>query len=80
MDYARISRIEKSKIYAEERQDRVTVESLRVSILGDNNGAHAVTYDDGNWTCDCNYFKTRQEVCSHIMAMERILADMVELA
>ena len=78
MDYARISRIEKSKFYAEERE-RINFESLRVRIQGINNGVHIVEYDNGDWQCDCDYFRSRHDVCSHIMAMERILADMVEL-
>lgn len=77
MDYGMISKIEKAKIYAEERE-RFEFESLRVRINGDNNSPHVVEYDMGNWQCDCGFFGTRG-VCSHTMALERILADMVEL-
>jgi len=37
-----------------------------------------VKYDGGQWQCDCNYFGSHQ-VCSHTMAMERILGSMVEM-
>ncbi|MBE2198512.1 MAG: hypothetical protein IAE79_07880 [Anaerolinea sp.] len=80
MDYTRISKIEKSKMYAEQRSDRVDFISLKASMKGDNSGVHIVTYSEGEWSCDCEYYRSRHEVCTHIMAMERILQNMVELA
>lgn len=76
MDYGMIGKIEKAKLYAEER-DRIQFETFRVQIRGDNN-AHVVSYDLGNWDCDCDFFASRT-VCGHTMAMERVLANMVEL-
>jgi hypothetical protein len=78
MDYGMIGKIEKAKFYAEERDLRITFQSLEASILGDNDVTHQVKYDDGQWHCDCNYFSSHQ-VCSHTMAMERILGSMVEM-
>jgi hypothetical protein len=77
MDYGMISKIEKAKIYAEQR-DRIRFESLRVRVNGDNNAPHVVEYHGGEWSCDCGFFSSRG-VCSHTMAMERVLADMVEI-
>lgn len=77
MDYGMIGKIEKAKIYAEERADRIQFETLRVRFDGDNN-AHVVTYDSGRWNCDCDFFTTRK-VCSHTMALERILQHMVTM-
>lgn len=77
MDYGMIGKIEKAKIYSEERADRIKFESMRVRINGDNN-AHVVTYEGGQWNCDCDFFSTRK-VCSHTMAMERILENMVQM-
>lgn len=77
MDYGMIGKIEKAKIYAEER-DRIQFDSLRVHLRGDNDSVHEITYDNGVWHCDCGFFSTRG-VCSHTMAMERVLADMVEI-
>lgn len=77
MDYGMIGKIEKSKIYAEER-DRITFESLRVTLRGDNDSVHKVAYDNGEWNCDCSFFGSRG-VCSHTMAMERVLTDMVKI-
>jgi hypothetical protein len=78
MDYGMVSKIEKAKIYAEERH-RIQFEVLRVTIQGDNNQSpHLVEYNKGIWHCDCDFFASRK-VCSHTMAIERILRDMVEL-
>jgi hypothetical protein len=75
MDYGMIGKIEKSKIYAEER-DRIRFDSFEVAFQGENN-SHVVTYDHGVWNCDCEFFASRT-VCSHTMAIERLLPDMVE--
>ena len=78
MDYAMIGKIEKAKIYSEER-DRIEFESLVVHIKGENrNKRHRVEYEQGEWKCDCSFFTSRG-VCSHSMAMERVLKDMVEI-
>jgi hypothetical protein len=77
MDYGMIGKIEKAKIYAEER-DRIQFQSLHVNIRGDNDMTHEVSYDDGVWYCDCDFFNSRG-VCSHTMAMERVLVNMVEI-
>jgi hypothetical protein len=77
MDYGMIGKIEKARIYAEERE-RIQFQSLHVNIRGDNDMTHDVRYNGGRWLCDCDFFQTRG-VCSHTMAMERVLANMVEL-
>ena len=77
MDYGMIGKIEKAKFYAEERE-RIQFESLTVTLRGDNDAVHEVSYKGGTWQCDCSFFASRG-VCSHTMAMERILADMVEM-
>lgn len=77
MDYGMIGKIEKAKIYAEERADRVRFESMQVRIDGDNH-EHIVSYHDGIWQCDCDFFSTRN-VCTHTMTMERVLRDMVQM-
>lgn len=74
MDYGMIGKIEKAKRYAEERE-RIRVESFRATFDGDNN-PHSVVYENGTWQCDCEFF-TRRGVCSHSMALERILERMI---
>jgi hypothetical protein len=74
VDYGMIGKIEKAMRYAEERE-RITFNHFTVTFDGENN-AHIVHYDSGVWDCDCDFFKTRG-VCSHTMALERILERMV---
>ena len=75
MDYGMIGKIEKAKRYAEER-DRIHVDTMRVTFEGENNG-HTVTYENGTWSCDCDFFHSRSR-CSHTMALEMILKGMVK--
>ncbi|MDF1519120.1 MAG: SWIM zinc finger family protein [Brevefilum sp.] len=77
MDYGLIGKIEKAKRYAEERE-RITFKSFTVTFEGENND-HTVTYDEGQWHCTCDFFQTRGR-CSHTMALETILEEMVDLA
>lgn len=72
------SRIIKARQYAEERDQRIHVNSFSVQIDGDN-ANHQVTYDKGDWGCDCEEF-VRRGICAHIMAMEEILGDAVQPA
>ncbi len=76
MDYGMIGKIEKAKLYSEEKE-RIRFDSFTVNIDGDNN-THNVAYDQGNWNCDCEFFASRS-VCGHTMTMERVLSGMVEL-
>lgn len=77
MDYGMIGKIEKAKRYAEER-DRIRFDQFLATFDGENN-PHTVRYDHGTWTCDCDFFTTRG-VCSHSMALERILEGMLSVA
>ena len=75
MDYGMIGKIEKAKRYATER-DRIQVNTFSATFDGENN-PHTVHYENGQWQCDCDFFLTRR-VCSHTMALERILQGMLE--
>ncbi len=77
MDSGMIGKIEKAKRYAEER-DRINFESFKATFEGENN-PHTVTFENDNWNCDCDYFMTRG-VCSHTMALERILEGTIPLS
>ncbi|MFC2015327.1 SWIM zinc finger family protein [Chloroflexota bacterium] len=74
MDSGMIGKIQKSKYYAEE-PERICFEQFRVALEG-TNAQHTVSYDGGTWSCTCNFFATRG-VCSHTMAMERLLGVML---
>ena len=70
MDSAMIAKISKARQYAEE-PERVTFQRLEVAFEG-NHESYNVTYDHGTWRCGCDFFAQRG-VCSHTMAMERLL-------
>ena len=74
MDSSMIGKIDKARQYAEERE-RVTISGLRASFQGNHN-TYEVDFDSGTWNCRCHFFATRG-VCSHIMALQRILAGML---
>jgi hypothetical protein len=69
-----IGKIEKAKRYASQR-DRIRFESFKVTFDGENN-PHSVFFQDNEWQCDCDFFQTRGR-CSHTMALEIILEDMI---
>jgi hypothetical protein len=76
MDYGMIGKIEKAKRYAQERE-RFRFSTFSVTVDGANN-PHTVTYDNGDWQCDCDFFRSRGR-CSHTMALEFILEGMIEV-
>jgi len=69
-----IGKLEKAKRYAEER-GRFNFESFTVTMDGENN-PHRVRYENGEWSCDCSFFKTRGR-CSHTMALGILLQGMI---
>jgi len=77
MDNGMIGKIEKAKRYAEERE-RIRFESFRATFDGDNN-PHTVEFGSGGWKCDCDFFQ-RRGVCSHTMALERVLERMLPVS
>jgi hypothetical protein len=77
MDSSMISKIEKAMRYAQE-PDRISFEQFRVCFTGDHK-SHVITYREGQWACDCEFFGTRG-VCSHVMTLERVFMGMVQPA
>lgn len=74
MQSSLISKIEKAKRYAQEK-DRVTFSEFKVSFRGEHNN-YTISYKEGKWYCSCRFF-SRQAVCSHTMALQQILAEML---
>lgn len=74
MDTGLVSRIVKARQYAQERE-RVDFARFEVRFQGEHNLYH-VSYDEGRWQCTCEE-AMRMGVCSHIMALEKILGDSV---
>ncbi len=69
-----ISKVEKARRYAQE-PNRVTFSEFAVKFRGENN-TYDVTYRDGAWHCSCDFF-ANWGLCSHTMALERILNKML---
>ena len=74
MQSSLIGKIEKAKRYAGETE-RVTFNEFSVNFRGENDD-YTTGYRDGQWHCSCHFYTT-WGVCSHTMAMERILANML---
>jgi hypothetical protein len=74
MDSGMIGKIQKAKLYAEE-PERIRFEQFQATFRG-TNSQHLVSYQHGSWHCTCNFFAGRG-VCSHTMAMERLLGAML---
>lgn len=74
MQSSLIGKIEKAKRYAQEKE-RVTFSELSVNFRGENDN-YVIDYKDGKWHCSCHFFSS-WGLCSHTMALERILSDML---
>ena len=74
MDSSIIGKIEKARHYAEQK-DRVNITSFTATFQGNHN-RYDVRFEDGAWRCECHFFSTR-EICSHTMALQRILNEML---
>ncbi len=75
MNSSLVGKIEKARRYAAERDQRVRFTSFTVEVRGENE-THEVRLQDGRLTCGCEFF-AGWGVCSHTMAMERILGAML---
>ena len=74
MNSSIIGKIDKARKYAEEKE-RITISELSVRFEGNHN-TYQVSFEAGEWSCQCLFFETRG-VCSHIMALQRILSGML---
>lgn len=74
MNSSLIGKIEKAKRYAQE-PERVRFHKFEVTFRGSHD-MHRVGYDQGKWQCTCHFFAL-YGVCSHTMAMQRILGEML---
>ncbi len=74
MDSAMIAKISKAREYAQQ-PERIHFASFKVELEGKHQ-VHGVSYENGVWHCDCDFFEQRG-VCDHRMAMERVLGIML---
>ena len=70
-----VSDVEKAHRYAQET-DRIRIRSFDCHFEGYNKN-HQVSYEDGIWSSTASFFAQRG-VCSHTMALEKILKGFVE--
>lgn len=73
MDSGLINKIQKARMYADQ-PERIHFKDLRVEFDG-NHAPHTVEFHDGQWRCDCSYFRGHA-TCSHVMALDRVLGVM----
>jgi hypothetical protein len=74
MNSSLIGKIEKAHRYAEERE-RMRFSSFQVTFHGENDD-HEVGFAEGKWHCSCDFF-AGWGLCSHSMALERVLTSML---
>ena len=74
MQSSLIGKIEKAKLYAQEK-NRVTFSDLSVKFKGEND-TYDVSYRDNKWNCTCHFFSS-WGTCSHTMALEKMLDHML---
>jgi len=74
MQSSLIGKIEKAKRYAQEKE-RVTFSELSVKFHGENDD-YIISYKDEKWQCSCQFFAS-WGLCSHTMALEKILSNML---
>lgn len=69
-----IGKIEKARRYAAE-PERIKFIEFSAHFRGDSNN-YLTGYKEGKWHCTCEFF-TRSGMCSHTMAMEHVLSNML---
>ncbi len=74
MQSSLIGKIEKAKRYAQEAE-RITFTGLSVTLRGEHDN-YEVSLKDGEWQCSCHFFSS-WGLCSHTMALQKILGDML---
>ncbi len=74
MQSSLIGKVEKARRYAQETE-RVTFSELSVKFRGEHDNYHT-SYKDDKWHCSCSFF-SNWGLCSHTMALQRILSNML---
>ena len=74
MDSDKIGKIEKAVRYARDPK-RFEFQKFSVKVHGDHR-THTVDYNGRGLTCTCDFFNTHSH-CSHTIAMEKVLGEML---
>ena len=69
-----ISKVEKAMRYAQE-PGRVTVSDFTAVFRGEHD-SYRLTYKGNVWHCSCHFF-SQWKTCSHTMALQKILGQML---
>ncbi len=76
MNSSMIGKIEKAHRYAREPQ-RVRLSSVGATFHGEHDD-YDLRFSDGEWHCSCHTFASHTVgTCSHVMAMQQLLAPML---
>ena len=65
-----IGKVDKAKKYSNETE-RINITNLTADFQGEHD-IYQVSFNSGVWDCQCLFFTTRG-ICSHTMALQRIL-------
>ena len=76
MNSSLYGKIEKAIRY-EQEPGRIHFQKAQVEFRGTHDN-YIVTLDGSNWHCTCHTFATGFETCSHVMAIQRVLHDMLD--
>ncbi|HEX9988598.1 MAG TPA: SWIM zinc finger family protein [Chloroflexia bacterium] len=76
MNSSLIGKIEKAHRY-EQEPERVSIQSLTADFNGEHNTYH-LNLENNHWSCSCSFY-SGYGTCSHVMAVQRILAPMLSL-
>ena len=76
MNSSLIGKIEKAQRY-EHEPERVSITALQADFRGEHSTYH-LSLNDNHWKCSCSFY-SGYGTCSHIMALQRILARMLNL-
>jgi hypothetical protein len=68
---------QKARRYARE-PDRFMLSEFQVTMKSDH-GLRSIAYDRGTWSCTCDFFGTNR-TCSHVMALDEIVAQQAQLS
>jgi len=76
MNSAMIGKIEKAHRYAQE-PERIQFQEFKATFKGGHDD-YEVSFDGERWGCSCHTFESHAVgTCSHIMAMQQILGQML---
>ena len=76
MNSSMIGKIEKAQRY-EHEPERVSIHDLDVDFKGEHS-IYQVSLKSNHWSCSCSFYSV-YGTCSHVMALQRILAPMLSL-